>query len=390
MKKINAPIVAAFAVLLAFFQYASVLAEESPRFTPSNPNDSTLVCFVSTACESCFKTKEFLATLDEEYPLDGGGSTKVALHVININEGDGSQVIRQFFEAYKVSPSDQRTPILFYSKGYLAGDPTIQQNLVYLIKLGAARGFDDRFLGAASAAGPSMSIPAVFAAGLVGGVNPCSISLALLLLTLVANKRDKILKVGFTYISSKLITYLALGLFLYSFIQALDSAVFRNVQGILKWVAGGLALGLAFFNILDFFSARGEKYGKIKVQLPARLRNFNNNLIKRALARDSLIILTVFLVGAAISAGEFLCTGQVYIATILYILKSSPGNYQTLAAFFTYVIAMVIPMSLMVVFVAYGKRLLELSEFARKRMPAIKLANAFLFLCFAYYIIFSK
>ena len=48
--------------------------------------------------------------------------------------------------------------------------------------------------------------------------------------------------------------------------------------------------------------------------------------------------------GIMISAGEFFCTGQVYLAAILYMMKMQQEmKLQTNAAFIVYVTAMCIP-----------------------------------------------
>lgn len=89
----------------------------------------------------------------------------------------------------------------------------------------------------------------------------------------------------------------------------------------------------------------------------------------------------IFLLGLVVSAGEFLCTGQVYLASILYLAKSGQAwNWQLAGAFFCYVGGSILPSAVLVVLVCRGKRILALSELARKRMPVIKLVTAVFFL----------
>jgi cytochrome c biogenesis protein CcdA len=70
-------------------------------------------------------------------------------------------------------------------------------------------------------------------------------------------------------------------------------------------------------------------------------------------------------------------------------VKSAPGNMGAIMSFVSYVEGMAIPMSLIVIFCAFGKRVLDVSEIARKNLPYIKLANAALFLAFAAYMLKS-
>jgi cytochrome c biogenesis protein CcdA len=299
-----------------------------------------------------------------------------------MDEGDGAAVAQRFFADYQIPNMDRYTPLLFYANGYLAGDSVIEHNLVRLVQNGSCLGFEER----GSAPSVHLSFPVIFAAGLVGGVNPCSISMILLLLSLIASKRGQVVKMGVTYIASKVFAYLLLGLALYSFLDLLNTNAFQSVENLAKWLAAALAIGLCAFNIADCVNARRENYGKIRVQLPARLRKFNNNLITTAVNSGARFMLPlIFALGVVVSAGEFLCTGQIYLAAILYIRRA--GDITAIPAFLTYVLAMIIPMSLILLVAAQGKRLLEMSETARKNMPAIKAANALLFLAFAVFII---
>jgi hypothetical protein len=92
----------------------------------------------------------------------------------------------------------------------------------------------------------------------------------------------------------------------------------------------------------------------------------------------------IFLLGVAVSAGEFLCTGQIYVATILYLLRAGGGGRSVaFVSLLSYTLAASIPPTLLVVFCYKGKQALALSEFTRQKMPLIKIANAVIFAAFA-------
>ncbi|GHV06622.1 hypothetical protein FACS189485_15450 [Spirochaetia bacterium] len=158
--------------------------------------------------------------------------------------------------------------------------------------------------------------------------------------------------------------------------------IIRSPTGTTKII---LSLLLCVLNMMDFVNARRENYGAIKVQLPRALRRFNHTLIRRVMEGNTRFLMAaIFFLGIVISAGEFLCTGQIYLATILYLLRSDTGNFSlTLTAFLCYTLAAALPPALLVVFCHRGKQALALSEFTRRRMSLIKLANAFLFALFA-------
>jgi hypothetical protein len=357
----------------------------APRdFPVSESGDSVLVVFVTTACENCEKTKTLLGRLPAEMILDDGSVSRIKIHYFNIAEGDGLPFARQFFRAYKVPDARQLVPIVFYSGGYLSGYESIERELDTVLRQGAARGF--AFPGSAGDAELAWrELPAIFFAGLLGGVNPCSISMLLLLLSLLAAKSGRILPLGLTYVASRMITYLALGFGLFSLGRLVSQDAFTSVSQVIRIVVIVLALVLCVLNLADFVNARRGNYGDIKVQLPAALRRFNHRLINRAAGLDTrFLMLGIFFLGAAVSAGEFLCTGQIYLATILYLLRADTGgNAVALVSLLCYTLAASLPPAILVVFCYKGKQALALSEFVRQRMPLIKIANALIFALFA-------
>jgi hypothetical protein len=361
-----------------------------PEYPPTDPDASTLVCFVTTACENCEKTKAFLEGLPRSIPLVLGGASALNLRYFNVTEAAGLAAVEQFFEAYGVPEEEQLVPIVFYTGGYLSGYGNIQTRLEGILASGKALGFAYPRGGGQVRGLSGLELPAIFLAGLLGGVNPCSVSMLLLLLSLLAAKKAKVLPLGLSYVASKLITYLALGLALFAFARVLESAVFRSLQSVLRFVIFGLSLLLCVLNIADLVNALRENYGAVKVQLPKGLRRFNNAIIQKTVeSSPRFLMAAIFLLGVIVSAGEFLCTGQIYLATIIYLLKTGTGNFPlALSALLCYTIAAALPAALLVVLCYKGKKALALSDFARRKMPVIKAANAVLFALFAVFAIF--
>ncbi|MDR3192815.1 MAG: sulfite exporter TauE/SafE family protein [Treponema sp.] len=357
-----------------------------PRgFPPTGPGNSTLVCFVTTACESCAKIEELLDSLPGEISLPDGTTSPLDIYYFNVAEGDGLPAARLFFDAYAVPEEDQLTPIVFYAGGYLSGLVDIRGGIEGILVSGAARNF---VYPGIEASGPELAwgeLPAIFLAGLLGGVNPCSVSMLLLLLSLLGAKSGRILPLGLTYVASRMLTYLALGLSLLSLGQILNQEAFTSISGTIRIIVIVLSLLLSALNLADFINARRENYGAIRVQLPRALRRFNHRLINRVTEWDPrFLMIGIFLLGIAVSAGEFLCTGQIYLATILYLLRSNSGGHPlAFTALLCYTLAASLPPTLLVLFCYKGKQALALSEFTRKRMPVIKIANAILFALFA-------
>jgi glutaredoxin len=360
------------------------------RYSPEDPAASVMICFVTTACESCEKAKSFLEELPETVDLASGERSPLKIRYANISDGAALAELRRFFGAYAVPEEDQMVPVIFFAQGYLGGYENIRQGLGEVLRSGRAQGFSYPETDAPVQSFTWAELPGIALAGLVGGVNPCSISMLLLLLSLLAAKGAHILALGFSYVASRMFTYLVLGLSLFSLGRVLESGTFRSLQGAARIVLAGAALVLCALNLADFVNARRENYGAIKVQLPKALRRFNHRIIQKTLEGNPRFLAgAVFLLGMVVSAGEFLCTGQVYLAAILYLLRTDTGNYPlTLTAFLCYTLMAALPPAVLVILCYRGKRAMALSDFIREKMPLIKLANAALFALFAFFTLF--
>jgi len=364
---------------------ATALTRPPADFPVTGPNNSILVVLVTSGCENCEKAKVLLGKLPREITLADGSVSIVDIYYFSIAEDAGYLAAGHFFNAYKVPDAQQFVPTIFYTGGYLSGYENIERNLNTVLVSGAAKGF---VYPNSAASAPELAwreLPAIILAGLLGGINPCSISMLLLLLSLLSSKSSRILPLGLTYVASRMITYLALGFGLFSLGQLLNQDAFLSISGIIRVVVIALSLLLCALNLADFVNARRENYGAIKVQLPAALRRFNHRLINKVASTDTrFLMIGIFLLGVAVSAGEFLCTGQIYVATILYLLRAGGGGRSVaFVSLLCYTLAASIPPTLLVIFCYKGKQALALSEFTRQKMPLIKIANAVIFAAFA-------
>ena len=137
---------------------------------------------------------------------------------------------------------------------------------------------------------------------------------------------------------------------------------------------------LILLNLWDALAARREAYGQIRNQLPARLRRFLHRRIGAVAANPRAMVPALLLLGALVAASEFLCAGQVYLATLLSGLQAGgqgAGMFLLLAA---YCVAFLAPSALLTVLILRGKAVLQVSDWMRRRMAAGKLATALFFL----------
>ncbi len=146
------------------------------------------------------------------------------------------------------------------------------------------------------------------------------------------------------------------------------------------------------FNAMDFFAAKSQSYDRIKLQLPSGIRGLNHRWIKLASGIDNPAALSwfSFFLGSATSVGEFLCTGQIYLTTILYVLHSQTVlNVRAFLYFIEYNAAFITPLLIISFLIFKGKEVFDVSEFIRSKMHYIKLINIIIFIALGLFVIFS-
>src|SRR5699024_9497935 len=126
--------------------------------------------FHVTACSSCLEVEKFLDTIQNK---------NIKINEYNISQPENLDLVKQYFDAYRVSEEDQSVPIIFIGDTYLSGEKTIKESLVNAIDEGHGIGTPiiidsttsnrskDRFSG--------YGIVGVILTGLINGLNPCSI-----------------------------------------------------------------------------------------------------------------------------------------------------------------------------------------------------------------------
>jgi cytochrome c biogenesis protein CcdA len=346
---------------------------------------SSPVYFYVSPCEECAETKKFIDSLEDTYAVDYNGrqmKSQLVLQSYNVAEPQNLELVKKYFQHYNVPEAKQKVPIIFLRDGYLSGKDEIASGLVAAVKSGRCIGIQPP--GGEASLQP-FEWPGIFLTGLLNGFNPCSISMLLFLAMLLLARNANVLKLGLLFILGKFIAYLVLGTLLFSLLSSIDNSIIRLSESIVKYVLLVIVLIAAAINVSDFAAARNEKYNKIRLQLPVRLRKLNHNWLKSISgAQGRMLLILSLALGTAISVGEFLCTGQIYLATILYLLKRSPElNMQTLAAFLVYILGMMVPLAAITLAIHKGRKTFDISEMARRNMPTIKLINAAVFMGFA-------
>ena len=355
--------------------------------------DSVILYFSTVSCTDCSEVKSLLKKMTDEQTT----KKPLVIHEFNIAEGDNVVLLQKLFTIYDVASDKQQVPIVFFSGGYLSGAKAVTQGLEQKWKDDELTGFNLENILSDDVSGQEenkdqasfKTYIGLAAAGFINGVNPCGASMLLMLLAAIAMSGRSVIKTGCAYLAGKFATYCAMGMGLYKLFMAIGQDIFFSISNVLTWIFAAVFFILAILYLVDFVNVKRKQYGKIRMQLPTALRKWNHERIEKASKINAKwMIPAAVVLGIVISAGEFFCTGQVYLAAILYMMKMQQEmKLQTNAAFIVYVTAMCIPSFLIVLVIEKTKNVIRMSNKTLEWLPAIKLVTAIVFFIFAVFML---
>ncbi len=379
-------------ILSSFASGLIVHAEEDSDISYA---DTTMVYFYIDGCKECKAVKEYMGTMSATYNVDYNGQevySVLKLVPYDIGTPEGLEAMYAYYEEYDVPEDRQFVPSIFIGDKHLLGEVEVKNKLVKHIEAG--HGLVEETVTQEMIAKASKSvtlsgknIAGVLVTGLINGLNPCSISMILFLFSLLLTRKVNVLKLGLAFVFGKFVTYVLLGSVFYNLLITFDIDWVNTAIKVLLVI---VFLTISILNFLDFFAAKNERYGKIKMQLPAKLRKMNHNVIKKMtdVKNQKKLLVLCFVLGAIISVGEFLCTGQIYLATIVYVLQnSSVFDMKAFVYLVLYSTAFIVPLTIITIAVHKSKAYFNLSELVRGKMHLIKLINAIVFLVFVIVVI---
>ncbi len=342
------------------------------------PNEDSYILFTTFSCTQCEKVKNKFS---------------ISIQEVNIIEEGNTDILLEYFRVYQVPSEEQQVPILFYNGAYASGAADIidlfdKEQWWELGQCGKSGSSSELMKNKVNykqdrKGNPWLELGRVVGTGVINGLNPCALSMFFLLLSILLGMNLGIFKNGLIYLTGKVIAYFVMGIGLFSIFEIAD-ATFYSLFGILKWILCIFAVLLSLLNFLDLYHTIRGEYGKIRLQLPKVLRQWNQTKIasiNRHLYQKIGVV--ILLLGFLISLGEFFCTGQIYTATLLSLLKSSSESAWIRFEIFSYAIALCIPSLLLLIMIAKGKSVIATSDIVLHYMPYIKLINGILFLFFA-------
>ena len=170
------------------------------------------------------------------------------------------------------------------------------------------------------------TLPMVLTAGLIDGVNPCAFSALVFFMSLLAVSSVRgraVLLVGTGFCIAAFVTYTALGLGLLRILHLLPG------HGVLRSVVDAVFMaalaGLSFLSFRDAYryAVTGDA-ARVSLQLSKGMKKRVHRLMHTGMGFGGLLLGGLF-VGATVTAIESICTGQVYIPTLILVSRSAGG-----------------------------------------------------------------
>jgi len=241
----------------------------------------------------------------------------------------------------------------------------------------------------------------VIIAGLEDGVNPCAFTVIVFFISFLAlqgYRKRELFFIGAAFIFSVFLTYLGIGLGIFS--------VFYRFKGL--WLIThflNITMGLAcilfgFLAIYDFikFKKTGSTEELI-LQLPKPVKERIHKVVgffyRKSIQEKqgnlapalSKLVASAFITGFLVSLLEAVCTGQVYLPTIAFVLKASPLKLQALGYLLLYNIMFIIPLIAIFILALMGTTSAQFSGFLKKHLGLIKIFMAVLFFSLGLFLI---
>jgi len=362
---------------------------EAPQAANRRGGPLRIILFQSATCSGCRRTREAL----EDAKARFGDRIEVLWE--NFDDDPGAFRRLFLFEDHYGVGAEEQPPTLFVGEKYINGTDAIEKTLQDVIAAELHAGHATYVLPAAGGESGEtaakanegllkrferFSAGAVFVGGLLDGVNPCAFTTIVFLLSVLAylgKTRREMAIVGIGFTVAVFTTYLLLGFGMMTAVKSFS--VSSGVSRALAGAVGLLAVSLAAWSLIDFVRyTRTKDVKAATLGLPHSVRVRINRVIRQGLSTRRLLI-GALSVGFLVSLLESLCTGQVYLPTIVFVVRSPGMRADAIGYLILYNLAFIAPLVALLAVAFWGTSSEKLGQFLRRHLGLVKLSMACLF-----------
>lgn len=362
-------------------------AEETPR---DNRNLPQLLFFYSESCHSCHKAKqEVMPAIEKEF------SDKIIIEYLDIADINNYKLMLSLKEKYNCKETG--VPTVFIEGSILVGYDKIKEGLRNAI----IEALDKREFTEISGLPAvdlvkhffSFRVLAIVSAGLIDGINPCAFTVIVFFISFLAvqgYRRRELMAIGLAFILAVFLTYILIGLGIFRFLYAIRG--FYWVTKTVYYLIATLCFILGVLALYDLWLFKKTKSAEgMTLQLPKIIKNRIHAVIglhyrktgqkiqTETQANLMRLIISAFVVGFLVSLLEAVCTGQLYLPTITFVLKEPSLRLRSLWYLLLYNFMFIVPLIIVLLFALLGATSEDFARFVKRHMVIIKLLMALLF-----------
>ena len=367
------------------------------RWIPSAPTEEDqklgriiyAAFFYTPGCLECEETRAELEQWAPQFP-------DLRIRTFSLTREENKKLHAAFCLIYQVPESKRLVPNLIYlGEDYLWADDLQYDSFKKLVSKYQGKGAPapwEKLNQEALEKGEkniverfkAWSLSAVLIAGLVDGINPCAFATIIFLvsyLTFMGKKTTEILLYGITFTFGVFIAYLLAGMGLMTFLHELNG--FPIIAKGIRLLMILFALSLGLISLYDYILFRRGQMAKWKLQLPTAMKKKIHGIIREHVRSNKGGLLATFGVGFVIAACQVVCTAQVYLPTIGYIMTIPQLKIHALFNLLLYNVMFIIPLVGVFVATFFGITSEKMAFISKKHTGQVKLLTGILFIALA-------
>jgi hypothetical protein len=363
-----------------------------------NPQKPELDYFFTPTCHVCHEVREKIIPQIEARYKD-----KLVINFRDISFVENYKILLALKQKYGLENKGV-VPCVHFAGKMLFGKQEISDKLLKIIDSELAKGgfqptrntgidLVKRFL--------SFTPVTIISVGLIDGINPCAFTVIVFFISFLAlqgYRKSDLVVIGLFFIFAVFLTYLLIGLGIFSFFYSLKGfwvlrKAFNVVIGVLSLVFGTMAA-------IDFIKfKKSGKSEEMSLQLPKAVKNQIHKVIGAYYRKDKTIarpaaganifslIMTALITGFLVSILEAVCTGQMYLPTITFVLKSTNIKLKAFLYLVMYNLMFILPLFVIFLCALAGATSEDFTGFLKKHFLLSKVLMAVLFFVLGIYLV---
>jgi cytochrome c biogenesis protein CcdA len=384
--------------------WPSLQATKTERWIPRAPTEEEKLSqkvvygafFFTQGCIHCEGVKKRLGEWATKFP-------SLRIGTFDLAKEENKKIGEALFDIYRI-PDAQRGDIvrLYIGEDYLSGEDFRYEDLQKLVSKYEGKGALppwEKVTQEALKTGEQkiverfkqFSLWGVLIAGLIDGLNPCAFATIVFLvsyLSFLGKQSKEILTYGIIFTFGVFVAYLIAGMGL--------MAGFRQLSGF-PMVTKGIYLAIGLFAVVlgiisfyDYILFRRGQISKMKLQLPMALKKKIHGIIRVQTRSSKAGFLGTFILGFIIAAAEVVCTGQVYLPTIGYIMTVPELRAYAFLNLVFYNVMFIVPLVGVFVAAFFGVTSERMAFMTKTHTGKVKLLTAVLFIGLGAFLFFFR